>query len=77
MYAEEEVEKNVRARGSGWKRSKDTVSSRHNRTDTHINSGETVTACIRLNQTKIPPLRRGGGHKFLPLTKKLFIVDTQ
>lgn len=58
---------------------KEAMSSRHNRTDTHMNSEimAAYTDLHRFKLNKFPALRGGCGHGVTPLTKKLFTIGTQ
>lgn len=56
-----------------------TMSSRHNKTDAHMNSQRLWQHAQGLHRFKpegVPALRRGHGHGFLLLTKQLSSIDT-
>lgn len=56
---------------------KETVSSRHSRTDTHVNS-ETVEAHTEPAQVQARwdlSIERRSGHDIIPLTKKLSLIS--
>lgn len=55
--------------------SKGTVSSGYNRPDEHLNSQSHTKDLQRFKTDKTPAWRREG-HKFSPLTKKLFATDS-
>ena len=59
---------------------KGTAFSRHCRIDVHINKHlETLVACPRpehIQPHEIPAMRRGTRHKFPPLIKELFAIDS-
>ena len=59
--------------------SKETASSRHNRTDTGKDSQRLwhhTQDLLRFKTHVFPTLRRESGQKATPLTKKLFAIDT-
>lgn len=57
--------------------SKEIVSSRHSRTNVHVNSHRGIHKPLhRFKPDRISALRGGIKHGILPLTQRLFLIDT-